>query len=459
MCAPCLSTEVDITEGITKEGILVQCRGCLRFQRSTGAKGSSGVFAECPLESLELMALCLKKINGLNKSVKLVDASFIWTEPHSKRIKLKLTIQKEAVRNAILQKAFVVTFIVENLKCPDCTKQFRNATWSALVQIRQKVNHKRTFYHLEQVILKHSAHERAIGMGSEKDGMDFFFSEKNSAERFAQFVAQHVPLRTKMARKLVSSDNHNNTANVKLTIVGEIAPICKDDLVVLDKRMAQLCGSSLVLVSRVTTQIHILDPLTARRAEIPSDRYWKNPFEALDSAASLVDFIVLDVELLERKAPLQQTNEIDQMAIVEVARVSDFGVNDTTFHVTTHLGRYLSAGDNVKGYDLGRCNFGTQQLYYLKDDLPDIILVRRVFPKKDPESKKGGKKKKAPRKSLGMGRGGGKDKDMEREEAEYEAFMEEYEAEEEGEELDEGKVDTAAVEEGADVETQEIVEG
>jgi NMD protein affecting ribosome stability and mRNA decay len=31
--------------------------------------------------------------------VRLIDAGFIWTEPHSKRIKLKLTIQKE-VRNS-----------------------------------------------------------------------------------------------------------------------------------------------------------------------------------------------------------------------------------------------------------------------------------------------------------------------------------------------------------------------
>ena len=33
---------------------------------------------------------------GLSK-VKLVDAGFIWTEPHSKRLKTKLTIQKEVL--------------------------------------------------------------------------------------------------------------------------------------------------------------------------------------------------------------------------------------------------------------------------------------------------------------------------------------------------------------------------
>ena len=45
-------------------------------------------------ESNELIALCTKKLKGLSK-VRLVDIGFIWTEPHSKRIKLKLTIQKE----------------------------------------------------------------------------------------------------------------------------------------------------------------------------------------------------------------------------------------------------------------------------------------------------------------------------------------------------------------------------
>jgi NMD protein affecting ribosome stability and mRNA decay len=39
----------------------------------------------------------LKKIKGLNK-VKLIDASWVWTEPHSRRLKVKLTVQKEVRR-------------------------------------------------------------------------------------------------------------------------------------------------------------------------------------------------------------------------------------------------------------------------------------------------------------------------------------------------------------------------
>jgi nonsense-mediated mRNA decay protein 3 len=58
------------------------------------------------LESRELLTLCLKKLKGLQK-VRLVDAGFIWTEPHSRRIKVKLTIQKE-VRPFVVWKATTI---------------------------------------------------------------------------------------------------------------------------------------------------------------------------------------------------------------------------------------------------------------------------------------------------------------------------------------------------------------
>lgn len=64
------------------------CRNCDRFLSPPAQ------WTIAQPESRELLAICLKKLKGLNK-VRLVDAGFIWTEPHSKRIKVKLTIQKE----------------------------------------------------------------------------------------------------------------------------------------------------------------------------------------------------------------------------------------------------------------------------------------------------------------------------------------------------------------------------
>ena len=60
--------------------------------------------------------MCLRKIPGLNK-VKLVDSVWIWTEPHSMRLKLKITVQKEVVNGAILQQAAVIEYIVRNQQC------------------------------------------------------------------------------------------------------------------------------------------------------------------------------------------------------------------------------------------------------------------------------------------------------------------------------------------------------
>lgn len=79
---------IDITEGIPKEASINWCKGCSRYL----APPTQWVI--CDMESRELLAICLRKLKGLSK-VRLIDAGFIWTEPHSKRLRVKLTIQKE----------------------------------------------------------------------------------------------------------------------------------------------------------------------------------------------------------------------------------------------------------------------------------------------------------------------------------------------------------------------------
>jgi nonsense-mediated mRNA decay protein 3 len=204
MCVSCLKGQVDVTEGIPKEVIIHQCRGCSKYELICFFSFSSSSYKLCrwqrppwaiaELESRELLAICLKKINNLNR-VKLVDAGWIWTEPHSKRLKLKLTVQKEVLSNMILQQSFIVTFIVRNQQCDDCKASFTNHSWKAVVQVRQKVNHKRTFFFLEQLILKHRAHEKTSNIESQPDGLDFFFTERNHALRFVDFLQESVPMK------------------------------------------------------------------------------------------------------------------------------------------------------------------------------------------------------------------------------------------------------------------------
>ncbi len=51
------------------------------------------------------------------------------------------------------------------------------------------------------------------------------------------------------------------------------------------------------------------------------------------------------------------------------------------FQVRTHLGNLLNAGDSVLGYDLSVANFNDENLDKYKGELPEIVLVRKIYPK------------------------------------------------------------------------------
>jgi len=251
-CINCLKSQIDITEGISKNMQLNHCRECNRYQRPP--------WVAVELESSELLSLCLKQIKGL-KRVKLLDASFIWTEPHSRRIKVKLTVQKEVEQNTMLQQTFQVEFVVTNLQCDDCKVTYTPHTWTAQVQCRQRVPHKRTFLYLEQLILKHNAHEKTIGIKECPDGLDFQYKQPSHANRLIQFVNANFVARDKKTRQLISHNEQNGTYHYKYTNILELAPICRDDLVILTPKLKKALGGigPLILVYKVTTSIHIVD--------------------------------------------------------------------------------------------------------------------------------------------------------------------------------------------------------
>ncbi|KAL0278167.1 UNVERIFIED_CONTAM: hypothetical protein PYX00_000067 [Menopon gallinae] len=157
MCLPCLRSSVDITEGIPKQVIIYFCKGCERYLQPPAE------WIHCQLESKELLSFCLKRLKGLNK-LKLVDAGFVWTEPHSKRIKVKLTIHGEVMGGAVLQQEFIVEYVVNGQMCSDCHRIEAQDYWRCLVQVRQRCENKKTFFYLEQLMLKHKAHENALGI-------------------------------------------------------------------------------------------------------------------------------------------------------------------------------------------------------------------------------------------------------------------------------------------------------
>ena len=60
----------------------------------------------------------------------------------------------------------------------------------------EQVNHKRTFLYLEQLILKHGMHRGASSLKEVHDGIDFYFSNKNTAVKLNEFLQANIPVRS-----------------------------------------------------------------------------------------------------------------------------------------------------------------------------------------------------------------------------------------------------------------------
>lgn len=63
-------------------------------------------------------------------------------------------------------------------------------------------------------------------------------------------------------------------------------------------------------------------------------------------------------------------------------RSEDFGVNDRTFIVNTHLGNILNFNDTVLAYDLSQNNISDIDTFAEYDgQLPDVVIVKKTYPK------------------------------------------------------------------------------
>lgn len=377
LCYDCIKLSVDVSEGIQREGVIHTCRDCERWLSPPAQ------WVTASLESRELLALCLRKLRGLSK-VRIIDASFLWTEPHSRRVKVKITVQQEAFEGTILQQTFEVEYVVAYQQCPECQKSYTPNTWRASVQVRQKVPHKRTFLYLEQLLLKHGVHKDTINIKEVKDGLDFYFAQRNHAEKFVDFLTSVTPVKVKKSQELISVDIHTSTKSYKFSYSCEILPICKDDLVALPQKLAKSVGniSPLALCFRVGTSVNLLDPNTLQTADLPSSVYWRSPFKSLADVKELVEFVVLDIE------PSGTQNGRFFGAEATVARASDLGSNDTTYYCRTHLGGVLHVGDSVLGYHLTGTNFNNPQFEELEQSstygstIPDVLLVKKFYARK-----------------------------------------------------------------------------
>uniref|UniRef100_A0A7N0TBQ1 60S ribosomal export protein NMD3 n=1 Tax=Kalanchoe fedtschenkoi TaxID=63787 RepID=A0A7N0TBQ1_KALFE len=381
MCVNCLRSEVDITEDLQKHVIIMYCPDCESYLQPPRT------WVKAQLESRELLTFCIKRLKNINK-VKLIDARFIWTEPHSKRILVELCIQRAVMNGGvILEQKYRVEYVVQDHMCESCSRVQANPDqWVASVQLRQHVSHRRTFFYLEQLILKHDAAVRAIKIKQMEQGIDFFFANRSHAVKFIEFLGKVTPIKSRHDKQLVSHDRKSNNYNYKYTFSVEICPVCREDLICLPPKVKNSLGNigPIVICTKVTNSVALLDPVTLRQCYLDADQYWRYSFKSLLSSRQLIEYIVLNI--VPTGATVPGTGYA--LAHAEVARVSDFGYNDTMFTITTHLGHLLNPGDYALGYDLYGANHNDMELEkYNGLDLPYAILIKKSYEEKRRQSK------------------------------------------------------------------------
>lgn len=305
MCANCLHIQDDFGDKISLTNYLNYCGTCGRYQ------SIQTVWINADLESPELLRLCLKRITGL-KDFKIIDAKFIWTEPHSKRIKITITIEKETFNETILRRSLVIVFTIKNVQCPDCCEAATSRShWKAIVQLRQHSEDLRTIYWIEQQILSHDMHSATTAIERKQDGLDFQFNDKPSADRFLNFIKNYSPVEVKSSNKLAGQDLQNNTYDLRFTYSVKCPSCSRQDLILVPNHIYEMTGSKsrIMLCHSSGKFLTLIDPFQGNTIKLDGKQYWSKPFDPLMTHKQLKRFAIISKELIHAKKPVQAKNE------------------------------------------------------------------------------------------------------------------------------------------------------
>lgn len=175
---------------------VLMCKRCGKWRTKNPGNTRGEVWQHAELESGELLGIALKQggvAHAMEKGgLEFVDARWEWTEPHCRRLRARVTVRKHLAElpngnprmpfygprfqhmpsaiafvdlflphcpppgGVTLQASTSVEFKVNTRQCVECAGENASGDgeqWRALVQLRQRVEHKRTLMWLEQEVV------------------------------------------------------------------------------------------------------------------------------------------------------------------------------------------------------------------------------------------------------------------------------------------------------------------
>lgn len=348
MCGRCASNKTDLTAGILTSLPLHTCRGCDRYHLPPKS------WKRLQWGSKELLLFLLSRNKSL-KRLNIIDSNFLYTEESSKRIRLEILILQDGV-----EQPCTLEYCVQNKQCTECMRAEAKQYWKACVQVRQRPSHRRTFMHLEQLVMAHRAHLSTTNIKERRDGIDFYFGDGESACRLVDFIKGFYGTRTVASNQLISEDVRNNTTNRKFTYSVELLPFCKDDLVYCTHRPLGL--GKFLIVRKVANSVTFFDPQSGQSAALTSKQYFINSskFNILMRSDQFVKYKVVYGRRLAGSRP--------GGAATEATVTTDGAV---LHEVSTRL--RVEDDDTVLGYNLRDSNLS------MEIDMGCEVLLVRVF--------------------------------------------------------------------------------
>lgn len=119
-------------------------------------------------------------------------------------------------------------------------------------------------------------------------------------------------------------------------------------------------------------------------AEVSSTVYYRTPFNSVLNPKQLVLYIVMDIEPVlhrdKKQFPGQgAVSNKHVLADAYIVKASELGVTEP-YHVRTHLGHILKAGDQVYGYNIEDSNINDSNFDNLdRSNIPATILVKKYY--------------------------------------------------------------------------------